>query len=419
MTTPPPGSERPRDSDALSPEPVPGLDARAIDCLAAMVATDSTNPDLVPGGAGEAEIARLIAGWLRDLDLEVRVEDARPGRPNVVARLPGRRPGRSAGGACAAGRRGGGRSLMLNGHTDTVGTAAMAVPPHEPRREGGRLYGRGAFDMKGGLAAMLWAAAALAAGPRPAGDVVWAFVADEEHQSAGTEAVLASVRTDAAVVLEPTGLGLGVAHKGFVWASVETTGRAAHGSRPDLGVDAIAMLGPVLTGIARLDREVLPRRQHPLLGRPSVHASLIRGGQELSSYPDRARLDLEWRTLPGDPPEAVQAALDEIRRKAQAQHPGFQATVRVDFHRPGLETPPDHPVAATLRDAAARVLGMPPPLFGAAYWLDAALLSAAGIPTVFFGTGGEGAHAAVEWVPEADVLRCGRILVEAARAWCE
>ncbi|HEX2088161.1 MAG TPA: M20/M25/M40 family metallo-hydrolase, partial [Solirubrobacteraceae bacterium] len=255
-----------------------------IDLLSRLVAIDSVNPDLVPGGAGEGEIAAFVAGWARAEGLDAQMLEANPGRPSVVVRSRG------------AGR----RTLLLCAHMDTVGVEGM-TSPHAPRVEGDRLHGRGAYDMKAGLAAALLAC-------READGVVVAAVADEEHASLGVQEVLRSVRADAAIVTEPTELEVVVAHKGFVWSQVEVPGRAAHGSRPHLGVDAIVKTGPILTALGELD-VALGERTHPLLGRGSVHASLIEGGVEMSSYPPSCVVGLERRTLPGETQADVEAEL--------------------------------------------------------------------------------------------------------------
>ncbi|HKB93959.1 MAG TPA: M20/M25/M40 family metallo-hydrolase [Gaiellaceae bacterium] len=356
--------------------------------LADLVSIDSVNPGYSAGGAGEAEIAAFVAGWLEDAGLEVEVEEAAPGRPNVVGR--------------ARGRRGGGRTLLLNGHTDTVGHAGM-VEPLRPRVEGRRLYGRGACDMKAGLAAIMLAGAH-AARSRHGGDVVVAAVVDEELSSLGTEAVAGVVAADAAVVAEPTDLAIGVAHRGFVWLELATAGRAAHGSRPDLGEDAIVVMGPVLTGLAALDRELRSREPHPLVGTASVHASTIAGGGEWSTYPDRCRLDVERRTLPGDTPEQV---AEELRALLPAD-----GSVRVAFVREPLETEIDAPIVRTLHSlAGTELVGMP-------FWTDAALFAAAGIPAVVFGPGGGGLHELVEWADLDQLDRSIEILCRLVDEFC-
>lgn len=231
-----------------------------------LVAINSINPDLVPGAPGEAQIAQAVADWLRAAGLEVQLDESIPGRPSVVGIARGS---------------GGGKTLLLNGHIDTVGVAGM-TDPFKPRVEEGRLYGRGAYDMKGGLAACL-VAAAEARKHNLRGDVIVTAVADEEYAGLGTTSIAERHRADGAIVAESTELQLVTAHKGFIWLEVETFGVAAHGSRPHLGVDAIAKMGRFLAELERLGETLAARPAHPLLGNASVHASLIRGGQELSS----------------------------------------------------------------------------------------------------------------------------------------
>jgi acetylornithine deacetylase len=358
------------------------------DLLAELVAIDSVNPALVGGGAGEREIAAFVAAWLEREGLEVEVLDDPPGRPSAVGVARGT---------------GGGRSLLLCAHTDTGGVAGMEAPL-EPRVREGRLYGRGGYDMKGGLAAIMAAGAAAARGGLR-GDVIVAAVADEEHASVGCQAVAARWSADAAIVTEPTGLEVCVAHKGFAWLEIETHGRAAHGSRPDLGVDAIARMGTVLERLAALDAG-LGEHTHPLLGRPSVHASLIEGGQEWSSYPERCVLRVERRTLPGETAGDVEAEGRDLIA-------GLDAEVRVDLVREPFEVDAGAPIVDAVRRHAGvdRVVGQTP-------WMDAAILSQAGIPTVVFGPVGEGAHALVEWVDLASVSRCAEVLAAVAAEHC-
>ncbi len=370
--------------------------------LAELVAIDSVNPALVAGAAGEAQIAAFVAAWLHERGLEVTVVDEPAGRPSVVAIA------RGTGGDGAA-------SLMLNGHVDTVGVAGMDRP-HAPALREGRLYGRGAYDMKGGVAAcMLAGAAAVGAGLR--GDVIVTAVADEEHASEGVQAVLRRFGADACVVTEPTHLRACVAHKGFVWAQLETHGRAAHGSRTDLGVDAIAGMGPVLAGIAALQAR-LDRAPHPLLGPASLHASLIGGGQELSSYPARCVLELERRTLPGETAASVAHELEQLLALARGADPRLQTELRIGLRREPFEVDPQAEIVSVLRAAGAAVLGAEPAIVGEQPWMDAALTAAAGIPTVVFGPGGAGAHALEEYGDIGSVERCAAVLTETARRLC-
>jgi acetylornithine deacetylase len=370
-----------------------------VELLSQLVAIDSVNPSLVPGGAGEREIAAFVAAWARDAGLEVQVLEATPGRPSVIARARGT---------------GGGRSLLLCGHLDTVTVEGMSDP--RPRVDGDRLYGRGAYDMKAGVAAALIAcreAAALGL----AGDVIVAAVADEEHASLGVQEALGAVRANAAIVTEPTELELVVAHRGFVWSEIEVTGRAAHGSRPHLGVDAIVKTGPILTALGELD-VALGERTHPLLGRGSVHASLIRGGEELSSYPARCVVGIERRTLPGETAGDIEAELAALLDGRRAADPKLRAAQRTLLVREPFEADADAELVGVVRAAAADTLGEPPATTGAGYWADAAFIAAAGIPTVMFGPAGEGAHAAEEWVSISSTDAVARTLLAVATRMC-
>jgi acetylornithine deacetylase len=364
--------------------------------LAQLVAIDSVNPTLVPGRPGEAEIARFVAAWLERHDVAVEYHDLGSGRANVIGRVRGR-------------GRGHGRGLLLNAHLDTVGLgggdAALS-----PRVEGNRLYGRGALDMKGSLSVIMLVAAAVAEHPL-VGDLIVTAVADEEAYSVGTEAVAKEVTADAAIVAEPTEMQVVVAHKGFAWLEIATEGVAAHGSRYDLGVDAIARMGPVLVGLTELDERLRAEDEsHPLLGGASVHASLIEGGRELSTYPDRCIVKIERRTLPGETVHDVEEELTGIT--------GGGATVKTLFVREPLATPPDEAIVAALLERATAILDRRPEMVGVPFWTDAALLSAAGIPTVVFGPRGAGAHADVEWVDLDDLVRLAEILLQTASSFC-
>jgi acetylornithine deacetylase len=368
--------------------------------LSSLVAADSVNPSLVPGGAGENEIATLIEGWARDAGLDTERLEETPGRPSVLVRTRGA---------------GGGRTLLLCGHIDTVNVEGM-TDPHTPRVDGDRLYGRGAYDMKAGVAAALIAARE-ASRLGLAGDVVVAAVADEEHASLGVQEALRRVSADAAVVTEPTELELVAAHKGFVWSEIEVTGRSAHGSRPYLGVDAILKMGAVLNELAQLDRS-LADRTHPLLGRASLHTSLIEGGVELSSYPAHCKLGLERRTLPGETARQIEAELESLLERCRQADPEFEASHRALLVREPFEIGQEEELVALVAEAVAEVLAEPPKIGGASYWADAAFIAAAGIPTVLLGPGGEGAHAIEEWVSLSDTEAVARALVGLATRFC-
>ena len=371
------------------------------DLAARLVAIDSVNPELVPGGAGEGTIAGVVAEWLDAAGLAVERHEVASGRWNVVGVARGT---------------GGGRSLMLNAHMDTVGVASMEAP-FEPRIEDGRMYGRGAFDMKTSLAAiMLTGARAGELGLR--GDVIVTAVADEEVASVGTDAIARSLRADAAIVAEPTELRIAVAHRGFVWLRFETVGTAAHGSRPELGVDAIAKMGRVLVELEELDRSLRAEDSHPLLRSGSLHASLVEGGTELSTYPARCVVQAERRTIPGETPETVEREARELLERAAQGDPQFEGDVRVEFSRQPFAVAETEPIVETVRRCAGGVLGAEPELVGVPFWTDAALLADAGIPTVLFGPVGQGAHAAVEWVDLESAARCAEVYLAVAREVC-
>lgn len=367
-----------------------------------LIAIDSVNPSLVPGGAGESEIARAIAAYMRQSGMDVSVEEVAPGRQNVVGVLEGSKPG---------------KSLMFCGHSDTVGVEGMDRP-FDPQERDGKIYGRGSGDMKGGLAAMLDAARLLAAnGGWPVGRLVVAAVVDEEYESIGAEALVKTWRADAAVVTEPTELSVAVAHKGFTWIEVTTAGRAAHGSRPSEGVDAILKMGRVLGKMDQLNQHLQQRAPHPLLGRPSLHASLIEGGREMSTYPDRCLLRMERRNISGEETGValieVESILDSLRREDSE----FTAEAKLLFERPPYETAAGHELPDLL-EAAVLSTGHHTCREGMTYWTDAAILGQAGIPSVIFGPGGAGYHGLEEYVYADQVPACRDALVLLAREFC-
>ena len=373
----------------------------AIRLLRELVAINSINPTLVPGAPGEAAVADAIAIEMRRIGLDVIVDDIAPGRPNVVGVVEGRRPG---------------PTVMLCGHTDTVGDAGM-LDPFTPVERDGRLYARGAQDMKGGMAAMIDAARVVAAEGLDAGRLVIAAVVDEEHSSIGADALVKTWRADAAIVTEPTSLAVIIAHKGFAWVEIEVEGRAAHGSIPAEGQDAIVRLGRVLARLELLDRALQARSPHPLVGTGSLHASRIEGGREWSSYPDRAVLQMERRTLPG---ESERCALEEVQvilRDLVADDPTFRGSARHLFSRPAYEVSSDHALPGAVAAAVTRTTGVKARTGGASFWTDAAILGTAGIPAVLFGPGGAGLHSTEEYVNVADVVVCRDALAAFVRQW--
>ena len=380
-----------------------------LDALQTLVRIDSTNPALHPGSAGEAEIAAYVATELQRMGLAVEVELVAPGRPNVVGVLPGQ---------------GHGRSLLLNGHLDTVGVAEMAAPFSGELRDG-RVYGRGAYDMKGSLAAMLGVAQALSAAGAPlAGDLLFTFVVDEETVSRGTEALVATLQRgprplpQAAIVAEPTDLAICRAHRGFVWFDVETFGRAAHGSRFQEGIDANLRMGRFLAKLDRLEQALRQRPPHPLVGPPSLHAARLAGGSEISMYAAHCLLQVERRTVPDETIAQTTAELQALLDDLAAADPTFKGQVRTTFARNPFTVPADAAIVRALAQAAAARLGRPPAHVGQSYWTDAALFAAAGIETVIIGPTGAGLHSQVEWVDVQSVVDLAHILAETAVIYC-
>lgn len=378
---------------------------RLLSLLQGLISTKSVNPSLVAGGNGEAEIAKYIGDYMQSFGLEVNYQELGKGRMNVVGILKGA---------------GGGRTLMLNGHIDTVDPAGMDIDPFDPVLKDGKVYGRGSFDMKGGVAAMIEAVhAVMLSGTRLRGDVMLTCVCDEEYASIGTEAVAKDYSSDAAIVCEPTGLDVCVAHKGFAWIKVKVLGKAAHGSLPSEGVDAIMGAGKLLSEIDRYSRDVLSKREHPLLGSPSIHGSLIEGGSNLSTYPALCTVQLERRTIPGETRESVEAEMAGIIASLRSRDPQFRAEHEAFFVRPPFEVEEDEPIVRAVYDAAKQELGREPEFSGSAAWLDSAILQSAGIPTVIFGPDGAGAHSAVEYVDYPSVVSTARVLAGAIVDFCK
>jgi acetylornithine deacetylase len=375
-----------------------------LDLLDALVRIDSSNPSLSDGAPGESAIAAHVADWATAAGLRVEVLEKTPGRPNILVR---------------GGHATGGRTLLLCGHLDTVGLSGMDRPL-VPRVEGHRLYARGAYDMKAGLAAAL-VACRDAAATDISGEIVVAAVADEEHASLGIQQVLAHLGPGtpihAAIVTEPTELQIGTGHRGFVWTEVEVTGVAAHGSRPHLGVDAILNAGPVLVAFGELNRQ-LAERPHPFLGPGNLHGSLIEGGTEESTIPDRCVFIVERRTLPGETVGTIEADVNALLDKCRADNPTLDVISRTTLAREPLETHETADIVTSLKAATRLVSGQPAPIAPMSYWADSAFIAAAGISTVLYGPDGDGAHADIEWVSVAGTETCTQVLTETAVDFC-
>jgi acetylornithine deacetylase len=374
-----------------------------------LVRIPSVNPDLAPNGTGEAAMAKYICDWMASWGLEVINQALRPNRHNAIGILRGS---------------GGGQTLLFNGHTDTVSVEGMSAPFSGDVRDG-RLYGRGSFDMKGSLAATLAATQAIVqSGKKLRGDVIFTYVADEEYLSIGTEAVVADIqagrlpRPDAAINTEPTDCKMGIGHKGFAWIDIETHGIAAHGSRPDLGVDAIAQMGKVLVELQRLQQKLSKGKRHELLGTGSVHASLIHGGRELSSYPDACKLQVERRTVPPESRGKVEREMASMTENLSRADPTFKADYAVSFVRNPWQADLQSDIVKTMKQVVKGVTGKAAKTMTQTGWLDSALLGDAGIPTIVFGPKGQGAHAVEEWVDVESLGVCAQVYAEAMERFC-
>jgi acetylornithine deacetylase len=359
-----------------------------------LIRIPSVNPQLAPEErTNESAIADFARQWFESHGIRARLDEVAPNRPNMVAEV-------------GSGR---GPTLVFCGHLDTVSTSGMSIDPFEPKVESGRVYGRGSYDMKGGVAAAMIAAAALAK-EMIAGRLIVALVADEEYASLGTQHFVKHYNADACILTEPSEGELILAHKGFVWLEVTCKGRAAHGSRFDLGVSAIEKMAKIIVKLAQFDRGQLRQRRHPLVGPASQHCAVIRGGTGLSTYSETCTLHLERRTLPTESLEGVVKEIQEVMASS-----GEEAEVRVLLERPPLACDREARVTECLREAARTVTGQLPKELGVAYWMDAALFAGAGVPTANYGAAGAGAHEAVEWVDLESVDRCAHVLHEAAR----
>lgn len=375
-----------------------------IDILQNLVSIDSVNPTLVEGGAGEKEISNYLFSELAKLGLEVVQDEAAPNRPNVIATLPGSD---------------GSPALILNGHMDTVGVENMGIDPFDPWIKDGKLHGRGALDMKGGIACFVAATKGiLDSGVKLKGDLILACSVDEEYASIGMDSLRNKVKAKAGIITEPSCLEIITAHKGFSWIEIETTGRAVHGSMHDVGIDAIVHMGKVLEQIQLLNQSVYPGIKHELLGSPSIHASLINGGKELSTYPDRCKLQMERRNLPHETHADVQREVDSVLEILRENHPYFNAKGEVFLTRGGSDLPHDLPVISTLARQFERHTGVKPDHKGWAAWPEAGLLTEAGIPTVLFGPSGHDPHAPVEYVTIDSLETCTKIVANTIMDFC-
>lgn len=369
------------------------MENRLVSLLTDLVAINSINRTL-SDGPGEQEIAEYCTRNLTNLQLDTEVQEVGPNQCNVVAVVPGED------------RR---RSVLLNAHLDTVGVDGMDEP-FTLRRKADRLFGRGTYDMKGSIAIMILLAEYFT-GHRPPLDVLFTLVSDEEDKSTGMEYLVEKwlPRTPpapvGAIFLEPTEEDIGVCHKGFTWYELTVTGKAAHGSRPEQGIDAILPLRSAMDELNTIQQTLHGGTPDPMLGRPAIHSSIVRGGSELSVIPGRSCFQWERRTLPDESPALFAGELDRII-EAVKKHPGGHTVEgREFFVRPPYRTPKDAEILRRLENVApqARQIGL-------SFWADSALAGAMGIPSILFGPKGHGAHAIDEWVSLKSLVNVYEIL---------
>jgi acetylornithine deacetylase len=383
----------------------PTLQQKMRKVLKELIQIESVNPSLVSGGSGEKKIAEYIHAYMKKLGIKTIKQNVVSNRFNVIGILSGK---------------GSGKTLLLNGHMDTVGITGMEIDPLKARDKNGYISGRGSADMKSGISAMLASCEAiLSSRIILGGDVIFSFVIDEEYKSIGTEKLLEAFNAQGAIVCEPTDLKIGLAHKGFVWADVNIFGKSAHGSRPEEGIDAIMKAGKFLCEIDNLGGKKLNKKRHPLLGYPSVHCSTIIGGKELSTYPDFCRIQLERRTVPGETRYSFKNELDEIIKKLKSGDQTFDGQAFIRFERPPLVTGMTESIVKSLREAYQKVLEKKPVLGGISWWMDSALISSAGIPAVAFGPAGKGLHGAEETVDFRSVVKTASVLTQTIFEFCQ
>ena len=358
-----------------------------VELLSELVRINSVNSTL-SHGPGESEIAKFIRFRLDQLELHSEILTTTTDRSNVIAVVPGSNPG---------------RSLLLNGHLDTVGVDGMD-DPFTLKQEDDRLYGRGAYDMKGSLAVMLLLAEYFTRQPPPL-DILMTFVADEEDKSLGMEDLVENWLPNisplpiGAIFLEPTEEDIGVCHKGFCWYELEVTGKAAHGSRPEEGIDAILPLRAALNELNKIQAELFNHKPDPLLGHAILHSSIVTGGTELSMIPSYSNLQWERRTLPGETQQDLDGELERTVRAVE-NHPGKHVVKgRQIFLRPSYRVPANSEILSRLQKASPQSAAV-----GFSFWADSALAGMAGIPSLLYGPIGHGAHAVDEWVSLKSLL---------------
>ena len=374
-----------------------------IETLQKLVQINSVNPGLDKTGPGEEEIGTYIFNLLKELHIEAELDEVAPGRVNVTGRIKGDN---------------GGKTLMLNAHMDTVGVSGMD-DPFSGRVENGKLYGRGAYDMKGSIAAILAASKAIQDNRiNFGGDLILSFVADEEHESIGAQALVKKLKPDAAIVTEPTDLKLCLAHRGFGIYKITTLGKTAHGGNHMLGTDANLNMGLLLAELSKLSHQLPQLKNHALCGEASMHVPLIKGGRSLFIYSHECTIHVERRTLPGETQQMIESELFEIIRRVQQANPDFKAEMEPVIWRSPYEVDPQSPVVVHLKEASDSVLGNPPLTIGHTWWEDSAIFGEAGIECAIMGPKGRGIHEDIEWVETESVVQLAEVLYRTAERFC-
>lgn len=370
-----------------------------VDLTQQLVQINSANPHLAPRSLGEATIADFVARWLTYAGLKVYLEAVLPGRQNVVG--------------VAAGR-GGGRTLLLHAHMDCAAGGEMSPESSQSRRDG-RLYGRGASDMKGGLAVNM-CVAAVAAQQAWRGDVVVAGVIDEEYASAGAHALINRWHADAAIVTEATDLDICIEHPGTISLEIETRRSPPNVSRTTS--DARAMMRDVILALRESGEVVRTTYTHQsYLGHIYQVALDASDGRQFS--PDMCRLNVKRRIVAGERSGEIAQDVQRVITHAKRAHMGCEASVRVLASRDPFLADMSATIVPILRESATAVCADPPLLVSMPIWTDAAILASVGIPTLLFGPVGGGMHKAAEWVEISSLYRCFDAILGAARIFCD
>lgn len=367
-----------------------------------LVKINSVNPSLEQGGAGERDIGNYIHNALLSLGFDSTIETLAPKRVNIIGKRKGT---------------GNGKSLMLNAHMDTVGVLGMA-DPFEAGIKDGRLYGRGAYDMKGSIASILGVAKAVSENNiQLSGDLILTFVADEEYESLGASELIKSISADACIVTEPTGLKICLGHRGFGVYEITTEGKIAHGGLHQEGIDANLKMGLVLNELNNLSKQITANNYHPLCGQASLHVPLINGGQSLFIYSGSCTIQVERRTLPGEKEQEVFDELKKILNDLEAQDKDFKATIKQIIWRNPHEIEKESVIVKTLAKSVGQF--HTPEFIGHTWWEDSGLFGEAGIPTVIVGPKGGGIHQQVEWVELESLEILSEILLQTTVEFCK